>query len=105
MGKTESVWHLWDFTIVNSRNRTRYSTTEKSEIFKSSVYGNPIATGTYSWINRPWQRYDYESSLYDAFRNLLERISWKQYEAWKWDIDKIRDALKTMENYGGTPRS
>ena len=63
------------------------------------MYKNPIATGTYSWINRPWQRYDYESSLYDAFGNLLERISWKQYEEWKEDIDKIRDALKTMENY------
>lgn len=105
MGKTESVWHLWDFTIVNSRNRTRYSTTEKSEIFKLWTYLNPVATGTYSWINRPRQRYDYESSLSNAFDNLLDRITWKQYEEWKPDIDEIRKALKDMEDYKGTPKN
>lgn len=105
MGKTESIWHFWDFTAVNSRNRTRYSTTEKTELFKGSMYWNPVAIGTYSWINRPWQRYDYESSLIDALDDLLNSINWRQYESWKSDIDKIRDAIKTMENYGWTPRN
>jgi predicted ribosome quality control (RQC) complex YloA/Tae2 family protein len=91
--------------VVNSWNRTRYSTTEKSEIFRLGTYLKPVATGYYSWINRPWQRYDYESSLDNALDNLLESISWKQYEQRLDDINKIRKALKKMENYEGAPRN
>lgn len=104
MGRTESVWHFWDFTAVNSWTRTRYCTTEKTELFKFGEYLNPIASGTYQWINRPRQRYDYESSLCNAFDNLLENVSWKQYELRKNDIEKIRTAIKKMENYEWTPR-
>jgi len=91
--------------VVNSWNRTRYNTTEKSEIFRLGTYLNPVAVGYYSWINRPRQRYDYESSLDNALDHLLDSISWKQYEEWKDDIDQIRLALKKMENYEGTPRN
>lgn len=102
MGKTESVWRFWEFTCVNSWYRNASGTTEKSEILRN---WSCEAVGTYHRINRPRQRYDYEESLHDALCNLLDSISWKYYEAWKEDIDKIREALKTMENYWGTPRN
>ena len=104
MWKTESVWHFWEFTAVNSWYRNASGTTEKTEIFRFWDSYNPKGIGTYHWINRPRQRYDYESSLWDAFNSLLCNITWKQYEEWKEDIDKIRDALKTMKNYWGTPK-
>lgn len=104
MGKTESIWHFWEFTAVNSWYRNSSGTTEVTEIFRFSDYCRPLGVWKYHWINRPWQRYDYESSLSDALDDLLDSISWRQYEEWKEDIDKIRLALKKMENYEGTPR-
>lgn len=105
MSKTESIWNFWEFTAVNSRYRNQSGTTEKTEIFRFKNYLNPVAIWTYHWINRPRQRYDYESSLDNAFDNLLSVITWRQYEEWKEDIEKIRTALKKMENYEGTPRN
>ena len=105
MQKTESIWRFWDFTAVNSRYRNRSGTTEKTEIFRFSDYMRPLAIWYYKRINRPRQRYDYESSLCDAYSNLLESISWSQYEEWKADIDAIKAAIDKMENYGWTPRS
>lgn len=105
MGKTESIWHFWEFTAVNSWYRNASGTTEVTEIFRFESRLWAIGVGKYHWINRPWQRYDYESSLSDALDDLLDSISWKQYEEWKEDIDKIRLALKKMENYEGAPRN
>ena len=104
MRKTESIRRFWEFTAVNSWYRNSSWTTEVTEIFRFSSHLNPIWVGYYHRINRPWQRYDYESSLDEAFDSLLTNISWHQYEEWKDDIDKIRLALKKMENYEWTPK-
>lgn len=103
MSKTESIRHFWEFTAVNSWYRNQSGTTEKTEIFRFKDYYEPIGVWTYRRINRPWQRYDYESSLDDAFGSLLCNITRKQYEEWKEDIEKIRLALRKMENYEGHP--
>jgi len=105
MQKTESIWHFWEFTAVNSWYRNSSGTTEVTEIFRFSDYLRPLGVWKYHWINRPWQRYDYESSLDEAFGDLLSTISWSQYESWREDIEKIRLALKKMENYEWTPRN
>lgn len=57
-----------EYEFVNGWSRTRYSTTEKSELLKN---GYRLSTGRYTWINRPWQCYDYEMAMNDAVNNLL----------------------------------
>ena len=105
MQKTESIWHFWEFTAVNSWYRNSSGTTEVTEIFRFSDYHRPLGVWKYHWINRPWQRYDYESSFRHAYADLLNSISWSQYEAWKQDIDAMHDAIVKMKNYGWSPRN
>ena len=104
MAKLESLWHFWEFTVVNSRYRNSSWTTEQSEICRNSI-SNCIWYWKYHWINRPWQRYDYESSFRHAYADLINSISWSQYEAWKQDIDAMHDAIVKMKNYGWSPRN
>lgn len=109
MAKTriESTWHFWAFTVINSRYRNQSWTTEQSEIFKDWAYTrlNIWWYWKYHRINRPWQRYDYESSFRHAYRDLLDSISWRQYEENLQDIKAMHEAIVKMENYGGTPRN
>ena len=90
--KIEKTWHFGRFCVVNS-----YAPhTEKSSIKRNS---RVLANGYYHWINRTRQRYDYEMSLYSAFNNLLETISWRDYEFYKPEIDAIKQALQDMHDY------
>lgn len=54
--------------IIEHRiSKTKNSTIEHTEIFDGLEL---VAHGRYTWINRPWQRFTYVSSLYNALNKL-----------------------------------
>lgn len=95
--KTEKIRTFGRLQAVNGRYRNTSGTCECTEILLDG--SRTLWLWKYHWINRPRQRYDYESSLRDALRDMLTRISRKQYEELQDDIMKIRKTLGDMENY------
>lgn len=57
------------YEFINGWNHTSYNTTEISELF---INGYKVTEGRYTWINRPWQKYDYEIAMRLAIENLIE---------------------------------
>ena len=90
--KKEKTRHFGRFELVNS-----YAPhTEQTKIFHN---WRLLATGYYHWINRTWQRYDYEMSLYDALYNLTRNMSWRDFEFYKKDIAAVKKVLQDMHDY------
>ena len=100
--KIEKIWNFGRISAVNWRYRNASGTSECTELLLDNY--TTIWRWKYHRINRPRQRYDYEMALADALCSLLDRISWKQYEELKDDIDKIRWRLQDMHDYNWSNR-
>lgn len=49
----------------------------------------------YTWINRSYQRFDFQQSCKNAIRDMLDSISWDTYESIRWDLLELREFLDT----------
>ena len=101
--KIEKTRRFWRIEAVNWRYRNSSWTTEATELLLDGY--KTIGYWTYHWINRPWQRYDYEMALDSALDSLLDRISRRQYEELLPDINEIRKTLWKMERYERSNRN
>lgn len=101
--KIEKTRKFWRITAVNGWYRNASWTSEVTELLLDGY--KTIGRWKYHWINRPWQRYDYEMALDSALDSLLDRIDWSLYEQLKEDIDEIRKTLWKMKNYDWSNRN
>ena len=95
--KIEKIWHFWRIEAVNGRYRNQSWISEITELLLDNY--TTIGRWKYHWINRPRQRYDYEMALDDALDNMLDRITWRQYEELLPSINEIRKTLGFMKDY------
>jgi hypothetical protein len=52
------------------------------------------ACWSYTWINRSWQCFDFQSSIRNAMNYALEKLNWSEYEAIRGDLQAVKDYLK-----------
>ena len=83
-----------DIRVYLSVRHTSMRTTEYAEVLDDM--GEVTKKGTYVWINRPWQRYDFEIAL----TNLCEKLGGKKnFEFYKKQIDMIHNDEDGFEEW------
>ena len=72
---------LLGFTFVNEAKNTRDGFCHISHLFNE--YGREIATGRVNYLNRTWERYEFQTSMKKAVSKALDET-----------IDYLRDVYK-----------